>query len=241
MQAFHVLNKIKRKIVVDWYGNAGKLRTWALLMAIIGKLVSFAANPPYGLAGSLLTVPVHYMIALKILNGAFTGIVLIECVRIILSHWTGSWSLQKHYAIVFLVAAIISVLQITTSIPRTSTDYYSRGWALADKGDYDAAIASLNKAISLDPKHVKSYAERGWVHKKLRDYESSIADYNKAIYLNPKYSRAYIGRGQVHYRKGNFIEALRDWEKAIDIEPSVKPELEAWLKSAREKLNRTSG
>ncbi|OGP81886.1 MAG: hypothetical protein A2Z08_03775, partial [Deltaproteobacteria bacterium RBG_16_54_11] len=42
-----------------------------------------------------------------------------------------------------------------------SSVYCTRGTAWAEKGDYDKAIADINKAIEIDPKDAMAYYNRG--------------------------------------------------------------------------------
>jgi len=65
--------------------------------------------------------------------------------------------------------------------------YIHRGNVYRVKGDYDRAIADLDKAITLDPKSVAAYISRGHAYQGKSDLDRSIIDYNKAIILDPKF------------------------------------------------------
>ena len=97
----------------------------------------------------------------------------------------------------------------------------NRGYAYANKGDYDRAITDYNKAIELDPKYVHAYNMRGMAyadHKK--DYDRAITDYNKAIELDPKYVHAYNNRGRAYAdNKKDYDRAITDYNKAIELDP----------------------
>ncbi|PZV22794.1 MAG: hypothetical protein DCF12_20155, partial [Snowella sp.] len=67
----------------------------------------------------------------------------------------------------------------------TAIDYYNRGLAKSDSGDYQGAIADYNQAIKLNPDYALAYCNRGNSKVNLGDYQGAIADYNQAIKLNP--------------------------------------------------------
>ena len=96
----------------------------------------------------------------------------------------------------------------------------NRGYAYANKGDYDRAITDYDKAIELDPKYVNTYNNRGLVYFDMKDYDRAFADYNKAIELNPKYVHAYNNRGRVYADdKKDYDRAITDYNRAMELDP----------------------
>ena len=96
--------------------------------------------------------------------------------------------------------------------PKYAEAYYNRGNAYGKKGDFDAAIQNLNKAIELDPELAEVYSNRGntYILNVLKgDFDAAIQDLGAAIALNPKYAEAYYNRGLLRLH-------LREWQKAKD-------------------------
>ena len=96
----------------------------------------------------------------------------------------------------------------TTTRPSGSTQsthaYNNRGFARADKKEYDKAIADFSEAIRLDPKDATAYYNRGIAWAGKNEYDKAIADYSEAIRLDPKDASAYINRGAAwSYKKAN--------------------------------------
>ncbi len=97
--------------------------------------------------------------------------------------------------------------------------HLNRGRELYVSGDYLAAIADLDQAISLDALNGSAYFYRGRAYYKVGNYEAAMADLDKAIALDPQNGDAYFHRGRSHYKVGNYEAAIADLGQAITIEP----------------------
>lgn len=219
--------------ILGFYKNAGMLRTYIFLLALIGKLVLFIVGSPEALSGKLLLLPFSCLIGLILVDKAFSGIIITECIRIIFNRKTISWSNKKHFLIVFTLFASAIVIQMIFGFQKYSIEYYNQGWSLAEKGDYEGAIANLDIAININPKYVTAYLERAWVYKKSGDFKNSIADYNKALDIAPENPEGYQGRGYAYYNMGNFKMALMDWEKAIILDPAIEKKIAPFLEELK--------
>ena len=97
-------------------------------------------------------------------------------------------------------------------------EYVERGNALANKGDYDKAIADYNQALTINPNDADSYYNRGIARYSKGDYDKAIADYTEALAINPKYANAYSGRGNAYQGKGEYDKAIADCNEAIRLD-----------------------
>lgn len=219
----------------DWIRNAGKLRHYIFFLAFLGKFIILVFDPPSALSEKLLIINIQYLIGLKLLSAVFSGIIIVECIRILFSRLTISWSIKKHF--IFVLSAIILFIgiQIVFTLPASSKRYYAYGRSLAENGDFEGAIKNLNLAIGLNTRNINAYLERGWVYRKMGNLTTAVTDYSKAIEKDPKYSKSYLGRGYVYFYMGNYEKALQDWKVAIAIDPSIKEDLDQWLKVALKK------
>jgi len=65
------------------------------------------------------------------------------------------------------------------------------GNAQMSNKDYDAAIESYNKAITLDSSNPVYFSNRAAAHTNKGDHLSAVGDAEKAISVDPKFVKAY--------------------------------------------------
>jgi tetratricopeptide (TPR) repeat protein len=102
---------------------------------------------------------------------------------------------------------------------QTSREYFNRGLAKNDLGDYQGAIADYNEAIRINPYYDEAFNGRGSARYS-NDKEGAVLDFTKAIELNPSFALAYDNRGVTNSNLGKKQEALFDCNEAIRINPS---------------------
>jgi tetratricopeptide (TPR) repeat protein len=83
----------------------------------------------------------------------------------------------------------------------------AQGWALAEMGNYEAAI-ELFKLVS-EPRDAEALNGLGYSHRKLGRIEQGIAYYKQALAIAPDYVRAreYLGEGYVAAGKHDLAKA----------------------------------
>ncbi len=120
----------------------------------------------------------------------------------------------------FLIVIFVCCLAVPVRLSaQTADDYVKRGWASANKGEDDKAIADYTKALAIDPKNVNSYISRGAVWHAKGEDDKAIADYTKALAIDPKNVNSYINRGNAWHAKGEHDKAIADYTKALAIDP----------------------
>src|SRR5712691_608337 len=97
----------------------------------------------------------------------------------------------------------------------------SRGRALYFLDHDFAALADLDRAISLTPDDHRTLAYRADTHRWLGRPEEALADYDRAIELDPADAPAIAGRGQTYRLMGRQEEALADYDRAIELDPAT--------------------
>jgi len=105
-------------------------------------------------------------------------------------------------------------------MPRDPAVYNQRANLFGDKRDYQAALADINKAITLvnnDPYRASTYNNRALIYKAMGEYERSAADFSVAIKLVPKNPKYYANRGEAWRLSGNLERALQDQDRAIEL------------------------
>ena len=97
--------------------------------------------------------------------------------------------------------------EVVRALVKRATSYQKRG-------DYDRAIADMDRAVALAPGDAESYLTRGEAYHEKHNAGRAIADYDKAI-SQPDFARAYNGRGWHYDSSNDHQRAGKDFDKAI--------------------------
>ena len=103
-------------------------------------------------------------------------------------------------------------------------DYLEQGIEETNKGKFDEALHSLNKAIAIKQDDPIAYFSLAIVFHNINEPKAAYENYTKAIVLNPKMCDAYYNRAQVLLTNKNasndeLKQALEDLESAIELDP----------------------
>lgn len=119
---------------------------------------------------------------------------------------------------IFKICAVMLLLVPLTGFHGGRAETYAK---MADRsaarGDVDAAIQYLDRAVEADPKFTKGYMGRAFLHLKKGTRDLAIRDFTTAITLNPEVAEAYMGRGLVHADAGERALADADFKKACEL------------------------
>lgn len=81
---------------------------------------------------------------------------------------------------------------------------------------YNKALESINKAISLVPNYDKYHYIKGLIQTENKQLSMALLSFNKAVEINSSYPDAYFSRGLVYEKKADLPSALRDYQSASD-------------------------
>ncbi|MDE5109840.1 MAG: tetratricopeptide repeat protein, partial [Trichodesmium sp. St7_bin2_1] len=105
-------------------------------------------------------------------------------------------------------------------------DYLKLGEKEFADGQYNQALATFEKAISLDYASSEAWFKRGNVFVKLQRYADALSSYDRAIAVNPDRFEYWFNRGNVFVRLKRYSEALASYDKALSLQPD---NVEIWL------------
>jgi tetratricopeptide (TPR) repeat protein len=88
-----------------------------------------------------------------------------------------------------------------------------------------AAVAILDRSISLVPDQAQVYAQRGVCRSKIGEPEAAVKDLTYALKLSPADPNHYFNRGTINLNSGNVPAAFDDLGEAIRLRPDYEP---AW-------------
>jgi protein O-mannosyl-transferase len=148
-----------------------------------------------------------------------------------------SWK-RKNIALSTSAAGILSVLCVLTlfqvrlwensitlfehAIKSTSENYVAHnnlGFSLAEKGNYNEAIAHYRKAIRIYPSFGYSLENLGFILYKQGNFEESIFHYQNAIAYNSNSERSYYMLGNTYFELKQIDKAIIYYSKALKIRP----------------------
>ncbi|MTJ52295.1 tetratricopeptide repeat protein [Anabaena sp. UHCC 0253] len=92
-------------------------------------------------------------------------------------------------------------------------------------GNFEAALASYNKALQFKPDHHEAWNNRGIALERLGRKEEALASYDKALQFKPDHHEALNNRGNVLRDLGRNKEAITSYDQALQFKPDHH---EAW-------------
>ena len=104
--------------------------------------------------------------------------------------------------------------------PNQIMAYINRGAAYRAKGDFDHALADLDKSLQLNPKSTRALNERALVYYSKGEFDRAIADYDALISAQSQSAAVFHGRGEAYRAKSDLDRAIADFNEAIKINPN---------------------
>jgi predicted TPR repeat methyltransferase len=104
------------------------------------------------------------------------------------------------------------------------------------RGDSDAAIASILRAIELDPAYADAHNNLGNIFRETNQLEAALRTYQRVVELVPGHADAWSNLGVMLRGRGCYEEAEQAYARAIELDPS---HVAAWQNrgSLRERLD----
>ncbi|MCX5697998.1 MAG: tetratricopeptide repeat protein, partial [Candidatus Omnitrophica bacterium] len=104
---------------------------------------------------------------------------------------------------IFVLIGVL-FLSISSVYAETVEEYFNRGLAHGNQGNFPQAISDFTKAIEINPNDAEAYYNRGLVYGTQGNFPQAISDFTKAIEINPNDAEAYYNRGLAYYEKKEY-------------------------------------
>jgi serine/threonine protein kinase/Flp pilus assembly protein TadD len=98
--------------------------------------------------------------------------------------------------------------------------YRARGLALAQTGNYRAAMDDYTRSLELEPDSPNILTRRGWAYL-LKANQLALRDFDEAIQKNPENGDSYNGRGYARVLLGDYAAAVKDADEAVTRGPKA--------------------
>lgn len=138
--------------------------------------------------------------------------------------------------LVVLVGAMIGLGVPGCKDPKSAGAYYNQGVARLEKGEYDAAISDLTKAIKMRPRFGRAHFYRGRAYFRKGEHDKALPDLTEAIELDPALAVAYGERAVIHFIRKEYDKVWENIHKQESLGLQADP---GFLKALREASGRT--
>ena len=103
--------------------------------------------------------------------------------------------------------------------PLSTVAHTGMGWALYQKGQFDAAVTHYETAISINPNFAEVHNNLGLALFQKGQLDEAMAEYQKAEALNPGTAQIPNNLGLALAQKGQLDDAMVQYEKALRLNP----------------------
>lgn len=110
--------------------------------------------------------------------------------------------------------------QILAKDPQHADSLHLLGLILADRGQYEEAIALITQAISRYPQFALYYSNRAALYQRLNRHMEAVTDFHQSIQLDPKRVAVWIKFGDSLLALEKIPGALDAYQKALELEPN---------------------
>ena len=140
-----------------------------------------------------------------------------------LRNTSNNYIAQTHLADVLIqqghLDRAIVLLQDALTVSDYPTAHYNLGYALAKKGDWEAAINSFRAAIRTRPNYSQAHSNLGVSLSKLGETDDAITEFREALRIEPNYRDAHNNLAILLVQLGRRDEAVAEFREALRLKP----------------------
>ncbi len=213
--------------LIDWPGPAATTEAMALGVALIVLSVTFLSlGRIRWIARTMGAVGVLCLLFAMLLIHDQT-VVVHDGVYVVARQWRypEAARFQARVALLGLPAAsifvMLQVLWATRRRQRSTLPTLLRdGRAFLVRGELDAALASLNEALTIFPHLTEARYLRARVHEAMERTDEALADLDQAIRADPNLAPARLARGRLRAGRGELDGAGEDFDRFLCLRPN---------------------
>ncbi|MFZ5952108.1 MAG: tetratricopeptide repeat protein [Candidatus Rifleibacteriota bacterium] len=97
--------------------------------------------------------------------------------------------------------------------------HYETAIDLFEQGQYDKALAQIDKAIQKNPQNPDYYSTRGVFLHRMNDPIRAIEAYQDALRVSPDHCFSHYNLGLIYMRQNKILQAISEWESVIKVKP----------------------
>lgn len=109
--------------------------------------------------------------------------------------------------------------KILAVLPQQVDALHLSGVIASQKGDYEAAVSLINRALAVNNTAPHFHNNIGAAYRPLKQFDKAVAHFRKAIALKPDYAEAHQNLGAALHDQGLQDEAVAAFNEAIGLKP----------------------
>lgn len=148
---------------------------------------------------------------------------------------------MPRFACLFLLLFLPLSLLADNASGSPAANLIEQGDVLKEKGEFEAAMAKYQEAVSRDPESASALFKLGGMQLVQQQYSASIDSFQRSLTLDQGNANAFVGMAVAYLHMGSFKLAEAALDEAVRLDPSKKSEVEkvqAWID---ERSRETSG
>ncbi|MFN2598835.1 MAG: tetratricopeptide repeat protein [Pyrinomonadaceae bacterium] len=106
-------------------------------------------------------------------------------------------------------AGVVDAAALDANVPEAARAAYEEGMGLVVKGQAEAGIESLKRAVSLYPQYLRALNDLGVVYLQLNRLDEAADAFTRALKVNSRFSYARLNLGVALNRQGKHAEAAQ--------------------------------
>jgi len=118
-----------------------------------------------------------------------------------------------------LEASQATLRKLIGSGHENSEMYNLLGWCLYKRGDFDNAVAAMDRAAALDPSKESNYLDVGMMLMSHHHFSGARAAGEKAVEVAPNSYRAYRLKGLAELELVDYLDAEKSFTRALELNP----------------------
>ncbi|MDD3150087.1 MAG: tetratricopeptide repeat protein [Candidatus Gastranaerophilales bacterium] len=146
----------------------------------------------------------------------------------------------QYLLIAVLICVITGIYNTANAYSYAAIEEYNKGIDYSQKGEYDLAIDSFLKSVTLDPSFVDSYYNLGSVYEYIGELENAIISFEKLLSKKPKDYESSYKLATLCAKNNNYEKSLK-YINIIPEDNKFYPEAQALYKEIFEQAKALQG
>jgi len=111
------------------------------------------------------------------------------------------------------------LLKLAEKYPKWKRIHFELALYHEKKGEYDEAIALLNKALELDPNYGYALNQIAYEHSYKNEYDKALEYFRKYASVSPGDANPFDSMGETYFRMGRLDDAIQKFKEALEVKP----------------------